>query len=262
VTDQLETTVRSFRSSVPSPPQEFVVSVYERIIAAGRSGRQTRLRQRRRLLRVLVATAAALTAVVAVAPALGLHARLIGLVGAPVSTDRLSSQDLAVLGALASKKTADFSESRAQLLNQLGGTRLLQIAKREGRAYYVIDKPDGVRCFAAGDDDEPNALGRIDCPITPRFPSAALPILNLSVYHSSSLDDRRCCLWRLEGFAADAVTSVGVVTASGRIEAVTPVQDNVFLRTEDLPKETILGMVAFDANGNEVYRECFTGNAC
>jgi hypothetical protein len=64
----------------------------------------------------------------------------------------------------------------------------------------------------------------------------------------------------LEGFAVDAVAKVGLVTASGRLEAVTPVQDNVYVRTEGLPSERILGMIAFDANGKALW--CGWGTTC
>ena len=69
-------------------------------------------------------------------------------------------------------------------------------------------------------------------------------------------------LSRLEGFAADGVSSVGVETADGDVVAVTPVTDNVYIRTEGLPTDPVRSLVAFDANGKRVYVQCLDPPGC
>jgi hypothetical protein len=58
------------------------------------------------------------------------------------------------------------------------------------------------------------------------------------------------------------VASVGVMSADGRVEALTPVQDNVYLRTDDLPDGPVGGIVALDASGARVYDLCYVRGGC
>ena len=228
--------------------------------ASGRDGR-------RRRVAVSVVAAVAVVGAIATAPAVGWPSHVLDLFrgGTPVDPSSLSDQDLFALGGITTGRPV--SAPRDESLRRLGATRIREIAERGGRSYYVVDKADGGRCFAVGYAASSDRLGQISCPQSPAFPSPSRPILDLAVYHGAPgttlpLEGSPCCLWRLEGFAADGVASVGVETSDGRVVATTDVVDNVYLRTDDLPSEPVRAIVAFDSGGARLYTECLARDGC
>jgi hypothetical protein len=223
--------------------------------------------------RALLLTALVMAAIAISAPAFGLPGRLAGLIGggSPIGAAELSERDLAALSAAAHGiRLSRVPVPKQALLDRIQGTAIRTIAERAGRAYFVVDKRDGSHCYAVGYTGQADLFGQITCPISPAFPSPERPILDLAVYHGqfapsgggASPGGMTCCLWRLEGFAADGVASVGVETASGTVEAVTPVQDNVYIRTSKLPSEAVRAIVALDGNGDRVYTRCLARDGC
>jgi hypothetical protein len=194
--------------------------------------------------------------------------------GAPVSTSSLSDDDIYALSVITAGRSGPRATSRADDLQRIGATAVRQITERSGRAYYVFEKVDGSHCYGVGNVGSADRLGQITCPRSPVFPSPSRPILSLAVFRATPetgtpsgegtlpLRGQPCCLSRLEGFAADGVSSVGVVTGEGRTVAVTPVIDNVYIRTDDLPTEPIRALVALDANGDRLFTECFAQDGC
>jgi hypothetical protein len=208
--------------------------------------------------RAAVVGVAALAAIAVAAPAFGLGERLRDLFGGePVGSERLSAEELHVLGAMAQGVSPRVPASQQDDLARLGAASLRRIATRGSRAYYVADRWGGGLCISIGTTDAPRLLGSIAC--SPDFPSPARPIFDQSTSRGPIAQPH---VNRLEGFAADGVASVGLVTTDGDLAAVTPVQDNVYLATEGLPAEPVGGIVALDANGTRVYSECFIAAAC
>jgi hypothetical protein len=204
-------------------------------------------RAKRRRVALLAAGAAAVLALAV--PALGIGGRLTDVFsGEPVSTDQLSSEQMHVLGAMASGVSPRLPASAEESLARVRASDLRRIATRNGSAYYAADRRGGGLCVMVS---HPGFC-------SPDFPSPKQPILDESVF-GGSLDAP--VIRRLEGFAADGVASVAVLTAGGS-EAETPVQDNVYERTEELPKESVRGIVARDAKGMAVYRFCVVRGGC
>jgi hypothetical protein len=214
--------------------------------------RAARPRRRRTLA---FAAAAALTVILVAVPAFGLGSRIFGLFGGtPVEPKRLSPHDLQTMSAMAAGLSPRVTASKQEQLNRLQAASLRQIATRDGRAYFVAKSERGGLCTAVGDVGAPDLFAGISC--SPDFPSTR-PVQDETVFHGTLGDSH---VWRLEGFAVDAVAKVGLVTASGKLEAVTPVQDNVYVRIEGLPSERVLGMIAFDSHGKALW--CGWGTKC
>jgi hypothetical protein len=218
------------------------------------------LARARRARRRLVGLVALVVLAVAVAtPALGVGDRLLELFdgGTPVTPDRLSQSDLGVLSAIVSgERPTQIPAKTQETLARLGVTSIRQIATRGERVYYVLETVSGKRCFALGYVGQENLFGSAACLGTSSaFPSPSEPMLDWSVFHTRP-GDGASHVWRLEGFAADGVASVGVITVDGDLEAVTPVQDNVYMANRDLPIQPIREIVAFAANGDRLYSLC------
>lgn len=190
----------------------------------------------------VVATLAVLTSALAVDRGLW-HS----LVGTPVDKAKLAKENRAALTRVgAVGKHVDLVHHHAnmarrarqfnKMLRNLGDIRL--IAHRDSTSFYVIEPKtaEGQRCFAIGRDGDPQPFGVIDCPSKQEadsFPSPRYPILDVSSI-GADRDNPSMRVLSLEGFAADAVKNVGILVG-GKLEAETPVVNNVYIRTSDLP---------------------------
>lgn len=212
-------------------------------------------RARRRKLAVAVAGAAAVLALAI--PALGIGGRLADLfTGEPVSTDQLSPDQMHVLGAMAAGVSPRLPASAGESLARVRASDLRRIATRGGRSYYVANRRGGGHCVTITYSGDQHPFSSYLC--SPDFPSPKKPILDESMFGSSPDTP---VIRRLEGFAADGVVSVAVLTANGS-QAETAVEDNVYVRAEGLPREGIRGIVARDAEGKVVYTICFARGGC
>jgi hypothetical protein len=192
------------------------------------------------------------------APALAVGGHLIGLFGGgtPVGTENLSPRELHAIGAMASGISPRVPASKREDLSRVGASSLRQIATRNGHTFFVANRQGGGLCVSVGVLDSARTLGSIVC--SPDFPSPERPILDQSVFSGSPENPS---LFRLEGFADDSVSSVGILTAKG-VEAETAVEQNVYSRAEDFPGANVLGVVALDANGDRVHVLCFARTGC
>lgn len=217
-----------------------------------------RARRPRRRRAAALGLCAAMVAIAVATPASGIQDRVRDFFGGePVASERLSAEELHSLGALAHALAPRVAASEQEDLARVAAASLRRIATRGDRAYYVADLRGGGLCVSIGALDGPRLLGSISC--SPDFPSPERPIYDESTFRGPI---RRPYANRLEGFAADGVASVAFLTLDGDVEAVTPVRDNVYLRTEGLPDEPVGGFVAFDANGARIYELCFVAAAC
>jgi hypothetical protein len=231
------------------------------LLAIADAVQSTQRRSRSRLVRIAVAAAAAMATIAVAAPALGIDRHVFGLFGGePVRTEQLSDAQRHVLGAMASGVSPRIPLSAQADLERARAAHLRKIAERDGRAYFVSDRKGGGLCVTIRSVADPSGSWGYTC--SPDFPSAARPLLDESVFWGLRGETVEPRIVRLEGFADDSVASVGVLSADGRVEAVTPVQDNVYLRTDDLPVGAVGGIVALDANGARVYDECYVRGGC
>jgi hypothetical protein len=218
---------------------------------------QKRARRTRR--RRVTATVVAVVGIAIAVPAVAIGGQLLGFFGGgtPVGTERFSSYDLHVIGAMASGVSPRVPTSKREDLERFGASSLRQIATRDGHTFFVATRKGGGLCVSVGVLGSARTLGSIMC--SPDFPSATLPILDQSRFSGSP---ELLSMTRLEGFAADGVSTIGILTMNGKVEAETPVQDNVYSRADGLPDEGFVGIVALDANGDRLYVQCYARNGC
>jgi hypothetical protein len=125
------------------------------------------------------------------------------------------------------------------------------ISDRGGRHYFRVANASGPDCYAVG-PAQPVAyrLGQIICAAA--FPSAAQPLLDVTVVRQTSHDPASARVNRSEGFAADGVADVALETDGGALVSVTPVVNNVY-HVSVLPKEHVSRLVARDGAGKIVW---------
>jgi hypothetical protein len=128
---------------------------------------------------------------------------------------------------------------------------LQQIATRDGIAFYAAQRSDGRMCvavdFAPGEDAHKAVacdLGNPSVAGEPGFPSQERPILDFSRTGD-----------HLAGFAADGVTTVDLLDASGNVIASAPVEDNVYAKASTPAGGS--AVEALDGQGNVVYERSF-----
>ena len=227
--------------------------------------RRARRFQRRR--RLVLAAVLALVTVAVATPALGLGSRLLGLFnGTPVPrTQLVPARVLWRLSALEHGRLPSGPPPSKAELRRIGSNHIQVLATRDGKTFYSLGiKRHGVPCFGIG--DAANFIGGSKC--AQGFPSRRLPILDMTAFRSGGgLPLPRsisglCCVWELRGFAVNAVANVALVGEDGKFEAVTPVQDNVYIRTSHLPRTPVRAIVALDAKGDRIYCEPLGPNGC
>lgn len=128
--------------------------------------------------------------------------------------------------------------------------RAFVLAERAGHRFYRLETPGNRICMAIAPIAGSGSFDTLSCPRG--FPSAEVPLFDRSVVQADKESGVR--MLRVEGFAADGVTSVGVVDAAGRLVAETPVDENVYAFAIVPLGGELSELVAFDAYHNEVHR--------
>lgn len=183
-------------------------------------------------------TATVVAVIVAAAIATASFARTGGVT--PPGLSRVSSQGTPA--SLTAAERADASQWNIGALRQLD--------RVNGVALYTGSSTDGSNepCYAFSIDSA-SGLAAGGCLAGAGFPSAANPILDMSVYsYVSGWDGPR--LTRIEGFAADGVNAVTFTDTSGNSVSVR-VHNNVYA-SPDVPPGTITRITAVDGNGTTV----------
>ncbi len=194
----------------------------------------------------IVALTLAILALVA-SPAFGVGGRLLDLFsGDPVKTEQLSKDQLQVLGAMATGFSVRVPASAQESLTRAKAAHLRLIATRDGRSYYVANLAGGGLCVTITWPGDPDPLRGYLC--SPNFPSPRQPVADKSAFAGAPEAPK---VRRLEGFAADGVTAIEVIAANGS-RVTTPVEDNVYLRTDGLPRTPVREVLALDASGQPV----------
>jgi hypothetical protein len=217
-------------------------------------GRVERARQQR--VRVIAAlTGACVLALVATAFAYG-PGLWEFVAGTRVDKRKLGAQERGTLALAAHGRSLTPAE-RARLQDEPLATvkSVRLIANRGGYTFYIIELNDQ-RCFAFGHVGKDQLFGTPECPAVSgyEFPTPEHPVLDKSIVEAS-VDKPNPHIFRLQGFAADAVKEIAFRRANGELVARTPVRDNVYLRSTGLPDDTDT-IVALDASGKELWSNC------
>lgn len=221
--------------------------------------------QRRRFPRALVLAAALLVLALGLAAPFGLAGRVIGLFrdeGKPVAVASLSRSDRSTLiltmcshvelvthpGKPPEKRCAD------------GEPQITEIANNGKRRYWKVVFPNGIRCLASGRvrgyreiGGGRSHIGMMGCgKRSALFPTPSRPI---TVDAAISLDvgDRRARLFRASGLAGEGVESVGLIDEKGDV-LKTSVEGRTY-EFDPPPERAWEAIAAYDADGEEVYRE-------
>jgi hypothetical protein len=148
----------------------------------------------------------------------------------------------------------DASPSQRHELENVGAISASRLATRDGRTFYRLLRSDGSVCYAVNSTSDPDRIGSTTCPAVPgSFPSSHLPVLDLTVFESTShvLGDTHVVA--SQGFAADGVTTVALLDQNGKAVARARASDNVY--TVDVPQGRVATtVVAYDRKKAEVFR--------
>jgi hypothetical protein len=115
------------------------------------------------------------------------------------------------------------------------------LAIRDGRAFYRLGDARA-HCYAAGDARSLGTVGAVGCW------DGSEPLMDFSVVDLSSGSRSEARFFRIEGIAADQVSSIGVLGPNGDIVARVPVVRNVYASSAP-PGGPGRGLVAFDDRG-------------
>jgi hypothetical protein len=120
---------------------------------------------------------------------------------------------------------------------KLGGT-MQSLGSLNGVAFYATRNADGDFCFAMVRVDGQFGKG-LGCDLNAdNFPSAKVQALTFPEFT------------RLRGVAADGVATLQALDASGNVLDSTPVENNLFASTTDVPAGAAVAIRTLDAHGN------------
>ncbi|MBD0330639.1 MAG: hypothetical protein ICV64_11125 [Thermoleophilia bacterium] len=133
---------------------------------------------------------------------------------------------------------------------------LEEIGNDGRRAYYKLEYDDGKLCLASGRAGAVLRFGQAECANAPDgrpvVPTPERPI-TADVVVQATRDDPTARVWRVTGLAGEGVARVVLRDDAGG-EVAADVHGNVYTLT-DLPRRRYVELVAYDADGEPVYRE-------
>lgn len=148
----------------------------------------------------------------------------------------------------------DATPGQRQELETVGAVRASRLASRGGRIFYRLLRADGSVCYAVDRTNDTDRIGNTSCPaVAGSFPSPGQPVLDLSVFESTSHVAGDTHLVAAQGFAADGVATVVLLDETGRVVARAHAADNVYAL--DVPAGRVATtVVAYDRDREEVFR--------
>ena len=208
------------------------------------------------------ALAGALLLIVVATPAFAVSDRIVGLFGEgkPVPQAALPPDERERLSMLHCVNV-EFATKQGQAPRKRceeGRPRITEIARNEDRFYWKLSYPDGTVCLAEGVAplrkanrvDTNGRVGLIKCPAD--VPSPERPITT-DVVVEATREQPQPYLWRVSGLAGEGITSVALVAADGAtLERA--VEGHIYA-FEKIPPKKWVALAAFDADGDQVYRE-------
>jgi hypothetical protein len=157
---------------------------------------------------------------------------------------------LSTVSAQGRKVALSANDIRTKRLHGLRITDLTLLGTIGGRSIYRVEMGDSAhQCYGAGYAGARWPLGLVVCRnAAPYFPSREMPLFDFSMVGMDRGDGEMHYI-RVEGVAADGVTSVGLLDRDGATVERMPVRGNVY-GAESLPTSTGVRLVALDASGN------------
>jgi hypothetical protein len=139
-------------------------------------------------------------------------------------------------------------------LQIVGAINARLLAKRDGRTFYRLARRDGSLCYSVNATSEEDRIGGAMCPQTATaFPSPARPILDFSLFETTSHMRGDVHVVDSQGIAADGVASVALLDENGLRIARAAASKNVYAL--DVPQGLVATTVAaYDDEGTEVAR--------
>jgi hypothetical protein len=148
----------------------------------------------------------------------------------------------------------DLGPGQRQELENVGATRASLLAVRDNRAFYRLLREDGTVCYAVNSTNEPDHVGNTVCPLTPlSFPTPTQPVLDLSIFESTSHVIGDVHVVAAQGFAADGVATVALLDRDGRVIARGRPVGNVYA-VDVATGRLATTVVAYDRRKAEVFR--------
>jgi hypothetical protein len=150
-------------------------------------------------------------------------------------------------------QTVEPGGGQREELQNVGAVAVSRLATRAGRTFYRLLQPDGTICYAI-DTTGGDHVGNTSCPRAgTTFPTPSNPVLDLSIFESTSHTPGEEHVVSAQGFAADGVKTIALLDRAARILARERVSGNVYAL--DVPGGKVAAsVVAYDSKHAEVYR--------
>jgi hypothetical protein len=136
------------------------------------------------------------------------------------------------------------------------GVDIRAYGEQDGSEFYTAASPvaAGRLCYMATviRNSPVTPAGIVCAGATTPFPSAASPVLDMSVFTSASPDDATVHIVQLQGFATDSVKRIGVETVAGK-RYNAPVRNNTYASKAIPASAAVSSIDAYDATGARVY---------
>lgn len=169
-----------------------------------------------------------------------------------LSASNAAPAPLSTLSATGTPVQLPPGDPRTQRLIDAGYDDVSLLATTGGRSFYRLELDSGRACFGTGATGTSWPFGRITCRIAePYFPSAEMPILDLSVI-GMDRGDAEPHFTRVQGLAADGVTTIRILGSGGTVLKSVPVHGNVY--SELSPPAGSADLAGVDSDGTVVAR--------
>jgi hypothetical protein len=150
-------------------------------------------------------------------------------------------------------QTVEPGGGQREELQNVGAVAVSRLATRAGRTFYRLLQADGTICYAI-DTTGGDHVGNTSCPPAGTvFPTPSNPVLDLSIFESTSHTAGEDHVVAAQGFAADGVKTVALLDRAGHVVARDRTSGNVY--AVDVPGGKVAAsIVAYDSKHAEVYR--------
>jgi hypothetical protein len=207
-----------------------------------------------------VSIAAVCLALLAV-PSIAFGNDILGLFdGSPVPAESLSAHDWSALAAIG--KGVPLGTDLVGIdLRGVGVSSVIALDRPGASRFVVIRRADGSSCYAVSATGSGHLIDSAECPGgANRFPSQAMPVLDISVFRSDSQGETRVS--KLDGFASDAVANVELERSDGTALVRVPVVNNTYSLEPPSAFAGAYTLVAFDKSGSAVWHQCVAVRGC
>lgn len=178
-----------------------------------------------------------------------------------IAVSRLAAGDSPLERISAEGASAELSPRGREQLESYGGSSASLLGTRDGRAFLRFDGRGGSICYSVTDDAPALELGFVHCAVPAAFPTPAEPVIGFIQRELAVRGSGSGTIYRVVGFAADAVAEVEFERYDGVVMAETRAVDNIFSLRVVGPYVVGGHVVARDARGDVVYRRKYEAAA-